>query len=31
MEIGGNWFGEPFDPEAFNLEMVNFLLSRIKL
>jgi hypothetical protein len=25
------WLGEPFDPEAFNLETVNFLLGRIKL
>ncbi|SRR5208283_1383399 len=25
-----NWLGEPFDPEAFNLEAVNFLLSHIK-
>lgn len=26
-----NWLGEPFYPEAFNLETVNFLLGRIKL
>jgi hypothetical protein len=30
MEIAGNWLGESFDPEAFNIEMVNFPLSRIK-